>query len=265
MAVTNGYIFRDDASASALLDRYFELTAAPLRLYVSIDYWHEGSWRDTRSGALEAALGWRDAQQERPSLTLGISSLWCADSERNIQPHEFERYVEAGVGLQYLPLSPLVSPATLDSLAPKLCPSGTDKSNLGSYGEVLRARMGLSEEEWSALENTELLGPCQAVDMLTLDLDRNWWLCNDRAGRGMRVASAAGLSKDGIADCLARNPLVQLFRRRGFAQALLDCEAGAGPVDADTTRALLGRPHPYGVSGRAACGLCRALPAECFA
>ncbi len=264
MLITNGYPFINATSAAVLLDRYFDLVATPLEVCLSIDYWHEGAWQDGRSPALDAILDWRDAQREPPMLKLSIVSIWCLEDRYNLRPEEFARYTEASVMLQYLPLSSLSSPAALDHLAPKLCPSGRDKQTLGSFEEIVRQRLGLTTEEWSSLDNWQLVGPCQAVDILTLDLDGNWWLCNERAGAAMRVASAGELTAEAVAGCLSRNPLVASFRRNGFLGALHQSECGRGSFDAATVASLLKQAHSYGKSGRAACGVCRALPESAF-
>jgi hypothetical protein len=264
MVVTNGHPFRHRATTSALLDRYFDLTRLPLRLNVSVDRWHDGTWVDARSPALDALLRWRDACTEPPPLQVTAVSLSCLDEGRNIRPEEFAEYTEAGIALQYLPLSPRASPQTLNPIAPKLSPTGTDKDQLGDYGEITRQHMGLSEEEWSTLENSKLFGPCSAGDTLTLDLDRNWWLCCDRAHHTLRVATAGQLTPEAVAACFARNPLVSSFRQDGLLDTLRRCDRETGLLPRRVAKAALARCHAYGISGRASCGLCTSLPEDAF-
>jgi hypothetical protein len=264
MVVTNGYPFRDATATASFLDRYFASASAELHIYLSIDRWHEGTWREGRSMALDALLRWREAQREPPPLKLGISSLWCLDDTHNLAPEAFAPYVEAGIGLGYIPLSPPASSETLGRLAPRLRPSGRDKRALGSYGDVLRGKLGLSWDEWSVLDNAALVGPCQAGEMLTLGLEGSWWLCNDRAGSGLHVAAAGDLSPRAIEECLARNPVVSAFRRDGVVPVLRQSAAGSGPMPPGVAAKALATPHAFGISGRAGCGLCRSLPDGLF-
>jgi len=264
MFVTNGRPFRGYDNASAFLDQYFELTEAPLQTVVSIDRWHEGSWVEGRSPALEAILRWREVNGGSARLDVEVASLWCLDDIWSIPPQQFSKYAEAGIKIGYCPLSPLGAGRALQRIAPSFCIEGRCKAGLGSYGDLLRMKMGLSREDWEALDNSALLGPCMAIDTLTLDLDRKYWLCNDRAGESLYVASAGNLNLQRIAACLESNPFVDLFRRTGFADALRQCERGRGPLPSDMTRTVMKKCHYYGISGRASCGLCRALPREMF-
>jgi hypothetical protein len=262
MFVTNGWPFRTYDLGSALLDRYFDANDAPLTVIVSVDYWHNGTWVEGRSPALETLLQWLSTRARPRSLDIEVASLWCLDDRHNIPLEHFARYTEAGMRVGYLPLSPIGRAQEFAGLAPTLCPAGACKSSLGSYGEVLRSKMGLPEEAWAMLDNSALFGPCLAVETLTLDLDHHYWLCNDRSGDSLRVASAGKLTAASIAGCLARNPLVALFRERGLVDVLRRCMRGAGIVAPQVVEDILTQTHPYGISGRASCGLCSSLSRE---
>jgi hypothetical protein len=264
LVVTNGSLFRDDDFTRAFLDRYLQLTDARAQVHVSVDHWHRGTWLNGRSPALETFLRCRDEHGRMARLEVTIVSLWCLDDVRNVPPEEFSKYTDAGIGLHYLPLSPLGSPEVLSSIAPRLCPTGTDKSSLGSYGERARQQMDLSEDDWSALDNSELLASCSAGDTLTLDLDRNWWLCCDQARRRLRVAAVGHLSAESIAGCLARSPLVASFLQTGFLDTLRQCSSKGHLMPSAVAKAALRACHPYGISGRASCGLCLSLPESVF-
>jgi len=257
---TNGWAFNSYEKASRLLDRYLNLTDAPLYVVVSVDCWHKGSWVEGRSPALDAILQWRDAHASPAHLEVELSSLCSVDETRNIPRQDFARYAEAGVTIQYLPISPRGRADKVRHLAPALRPSGTSKESMGPYSEILRAKLGFSAEQWEELDNADLLGPCHSVTTMTLGMDRQYWLCNGRAGGSLRVAVAGELTKDRIAECLDRNPLVSHFRQSGFAQTLHQCELGAGPLDAHVIAPILVQQHPFCVSARASCGLCKSLP-----
>ncbi len=264
MFVTNGRPFSSYDKACALLDRYFDSTSASLHVVVSVDYWHEGSWANGASPALETILHWQRKHESFRRLEVEVASLCCLDETRNIPPQEFARYADAGIRIGYLPLSPRGRSRELEQIAPTLCPTGTSKASLGPYGEALRRKMGISHEDWDELDNWKLLGPCFAIDTLTLGPDHHYWLCNSRAGESLHLASAGELTRDRMAECLERNPLVGLFRQNGFAETLHQCQEGTGPLPADIAQAALARQHPYCVGGRATCGLCKSLPHESF-
>ena len=261
--VSNGHIFHEYRSTTAFLDEYFALSSSPLQIVLSIDLWHEGTWMECRSPALDSLLCWRESHTADSQLMLEVASIWCLEDTMNIPPQDFAVYSNAGVKISYLPLVEL-GRATESHFIPRLCPSGPRKDNLGSYGEVIRKRLGLSSEEWSALENRKLLGPCFAVDGLTLGLDRQYWLCNDRAEEKLHVASAGKLSQAAIVSCLARNPLVQAFRQVGVGEVIRQCVTEDGLITADDAQIALNEHHSFGISGRASCGLCKSLPSELF-
>jgi len=264
MFVTNGRPFRDYDSACAFLDRYFGLTQASLRAIVSVDHWHDGTWADGRSPALESVLSWLEANADTNILEVEVASLWGLDDSHNIPLGEFARYTEAGIKISYVPLSPTGRAHALSELAPTLSAHGACKASLGSYGQVLRQQMGITEEDWSELPNSELHGPCVAVTNLTLGLDRRYWLCNDRAGEDLCVAPAGGLTAESIDACLERNPIVKSFLETSVADAIRESGDERGILSPASAAAILSRRHPYGVSGRASCGLCQHLPRECF-
>ncbi len=101
--------------------------------------------------------------------------------------------------------------------------------------------------------------------MLTLNLDRTYAFCNDRAPGELQVASAGNLTREAIADCFARHPLIARFREFGMVEALRMCQERGDLLPPSVAAQALGRPHPYGIASRAACGLCRSLPGEAFA
>ena len=264
MFVTNGHAFRNDDSTRALLDRYFELTQAPLHVVVSVDLWHDDTWVEGRSRALESLSRWLEANADTNVLEVEVASLWCLDDSYNIHSEHFARYTEAGIRISYLPLSPIGRAHSLSELAPTLLANGTCKGSLGSYGQVLRQRMNIAEEEWSELPNSKLYGPCVAVTNLTLDMDRRYWLCNDRAGENLSVGPVGSLTAASIQACLERNPIVKSFLDSGLVDAIRECAQGSGVLSAASASALLQQHHHYGISGRASCGLCQHVPQECF-
>jgi len=260
MFVTNGWPFRTYDTGAALLDAYFESADGPLLVVVSVDLWHKGSWVEGRSPALDALLQWRKAH-EAARLEIEVSSLCCLDETRNLPTAAFSRYAEAGFDLG----PPLVAMGPeMNDLAPRLCPTGTQKESLGAWGEVLRRRCGVSEQEWRDYSNSELVGPCAAGEMLDLELDRQYWLCNDRAGKQLRVATAGELTTEAIEACLDRNPLVRRFREVGVVEALRLCQRQGDLLPPSVAEEALRTPHAYGHAGRAACGICKSLPEEAF-
>ena len=261
---TNGWAFRSYEEASALLGRYFERTKQRLYVVVSVDHWHEGSWVDGRSPALDALLQWQRGHAASAHLEVELASLCCRDHTRNIPPKDFAPYADAGVKIGYPPLSPRGRARELRQLAPTLCPSGTSKESLGPYGELLRAKMDLSPDEWRRLDNVQLLGPCHAVTTITLGMDRHYWLCCDRARDRLRVAVVGGLTQAAIEACLARNPVVRAFRESGVVQTLRQCARGSGLIERRAAEAALAGYHPYGISGRAECGVCSCLSSGLF-
>ncbi len=261
MFVTNGWPLRTYDAAAALLDAFFERADGPLMVVVSVDVWHEGGWVDGRAPALEVLLQWRHAH-EAARLAIDVSSLCCVDETMNLPLTALERY--AGPGAQLGP--PLVPvSAEMDHLAPRLCPTGTAKKSLGAWGEVLRRRRGVPEQDWNDYPNSKLVGPCSAGQMLTLNLDRSYALCNDRGPGELLVASAGNLTRQAIDDCFAHYPLVARFRELGVVEGLHLCERQGDLLTPEVAAQALSTPHPYGVAGRAACGLCKSLPAEPFA
>jgi MoaA/NifB/PqqE/SkfB family radical SAM enzyme len=138
MFVTNGHPFRDYDSARALLDRYFELTHAPLHVVVSVDRWHDDTWVEGRSRALESLSRWLRANADTNVFEVEVASLWCLDDSCNIPLEEFARYTEAGVRISYVPLSPIGRAHSLSELAPTLSAHRTCKASLGSH--LVRSR-----------------------------------------------------------------------------------------------------------------------------
>ncbi len=264
MFVTNGYPFRDYDNTRTLLDGYFGIAQTPLHVVVSVDRWHDGTWAEGRSPALESLLRWLEAHADTNRLEVEVASLWCLDDSYNIPPQDFAKYKEAGIKISHGPLSPIGRAQGLSELAPALSAHGTCKVSLGSYGEVLRGKMGITEEDWSTLPNSKLYGPCLAVTTLTLDMDRRYWLCCDRAGESLCVAPAGRLTAESLEACLARNPIVKSFLDAGFVDAIRECAEGSGALSPAPANALLKQRHHYGISGRASCGLCRHLPPGCF-